>query len=63
MGKKNMTMVAMRDGILPDTLRKTSVTELSRLMLPIPPTRPLTGNLSAERAVKQLLQDPAYQLR
>jgi uncharacterized protein (DUF1800 family) len=63
MGKKNMTMVAMRDGILPDTLRKTSITELSRLMLPIPPTRPLAGNLSAERAVEQLLQDPAYQLR
>lgn len=63
MGKKNMSMVAMRDGILPDDLQHTSAVELSRLMLPIPPIQPLPDNASAEVAIEQLLQDPAYQLR
>ena len=63
MRKKAISMVAMRGGILPASLENLDSAELTRLLLPIPPVRPLPADLSPIRTVEWLLQDPAYQLQ
>jgi len=60
---KTVSMVAMRDGILPASLRDLDATALTRLLLPIPPVRPLPADRSATATVEWLLRDPAYQLQ